>query len=467
MDFRKIKVGFTVLAAQHVLNWEGSIIDPGTALNCTNTANELVKILEKQGLKVIKYSEDSSRNIIDSIYNAIKSTDKFIAEDVDCVIYFVGSWVNANSYIQSARLMKRPIVIWVPGENALASGLTLKGSFSEVGDIDFEFFYSYISNGAAIKKLLSFIKASHTKRRLEKSIFGRFGGVSLGITSSEVSQNELIKFFGISVEDFDPLTIVTEAEKFSEDEVKEVYYDISKRIQVVAKLDEIFERSIRLYLALKKIIDKNFIDFCSVKCVNDLSNNYVGACLAQNLLLNEGFVSTCNSDTKGAVTMYILSLLTNKESIYYRPDIMRIDFCNNTISLRSDGIGNFCMSESTKDICLDYQSRFESHMGGICLNNAIFKPSLVNLVMISKIKDNYYLHLSEGETFYPKDTDYIVQDQWDQFPPKLPWAYVKIKGDIDKFLQNSYSGFTCLVTSNIKDELIYLANLLKIKTNLD
>jgi L-fucose isomerase-like protein len=214
------------------------------------------------------------------------------------------------------------------------------------------------------------------------------------------------------------------------------------------------------------MISNYSLDFCSIKCVFDLSRNYVGACLAQNILLNEGFISTCNSDTKGAVTMYMINLL-NKSSIVYRPDIMKIDYANNTISLRSDGIGNFDMCESKKNICLDYQSKFESPSGGICLNRAVFKQGQVNLAMLSKDKDRFCFHISEGETYFPREDDFLIKDQWDQVPPRLPWAYVKIKGNMDNFVLNSFSGFTILVLDDIRRELIYLAKLLNIDVSLD
>ena len=127
MKNNKIKIGFVILAAPTIQTLESGRSD-GAMIDCTNTARLMIEELEEKGCEIIKYAEDDSKNIIMDIPNAIKSSEKFCYEDVDCVIYFIGSYIHASSYPQSARLLKRPVALCVPIENALAGGLTLKGS---------------------------------------------------------------------------------------------------------------------------------------------------------------------------------------------------------------------------------------------------------------------------------------------------------------------------------------------------
>jgi L-fucose isomerase len=288
----------------------------------------------------------------------------------------------------------------------------------------------------------------------------------MGLTSTVIDEYDWINIFGISVEHLDMFSLVSLADKVEEKDIQKEYTRIKKMIKCGPGLDGVFKRSIRLYLALKRIIEENDFDFISLRCTFELSQEYAGACLAQNLLLNEGYTTVCNADERSALTLYMLKLLGSSDSIMYRPDIMYIDRKQKKLYTRTDGIGNLKMSAKDHEPCLSYQYGLESPAGGICLSNIVLKPGDVFMASLSKIDKKYRFHISEGKSVVTKQ-DLDFKNDIDHFSTTPPWGFIRLKGDIDKFHDNTYSSLFCLTMDDIKKDFIYLCDLLKIDTVFD
>lgn len=481
MDKSKIKIGFLNPANQYMLDWVDPD-DPSRDYNLPYEAERSAINIEEMGYQVIRYpgrliekdnmhkfksgknSEYNRKNYITNMHDAIKAAKKINKEGVDCVIFYMSSYFSPNTYLQAAKLLKVPVIIWAP-EVGIAGGLVLKGAFNEVGGIAFKFFYSDPDEKDTLNKIDSYILAAAVRKRLSESICGKFGGRGVGINQAIIDQYEFLNIFGVGTKQIDMLFLVERAKALKENIVKEQFLKIKEKIKSMPEYDEIFEKSIRFYLAIKETIKENHFDFISLKCGSQLTNTYIGACLAQNLLINEGMATTCNGDDRGAITTYILNLLTNN-GIIFRPDIYLINKKEKKLYLRSDGIGPLNMSTMEFTPCFNYQYRLESPSGGICMTNAILKPGKVNLFWLSKINGKYIYHISEGESIINK-SDIDLTEKIDCFSNKPPWGFVKIDGNIDKFIDNSNAAFRVVILKDVKQEFIYLTELLKIETIFD
>ncbi len=88
------------------------------------------------------------------------------------------------------------------------------------------------------------------------------------------------------------------------------------------------------------------------------------------------------------------------------------------------------------------------------------------MVSLSKLDKKYQFHISEGKSVITsKDLDF--KNNIDHFSTAPPWGFIKLKGDMDKFYNNTYSSLFCLTMDGIKRDFIYLCNFLKIETVFD
>jgi L-fucose/D-arabinose isomerase len=482
MEINKIKVGFINLANQYMLDWKDEV-NPERDYNLPYEAEKSAINLEKLGFNVLRYPgrlfdekeldsfkngnnrKYNRENFITNIKMALQSTEYFIKEDIDCAIYYMTSYFSPSMFLQAAKLLKRPIIIWTP-DGSLPSGLVLKGALAEMGGVDFKMFFSNPDEKEGLKKIVSYIKAASVKKKLSHSTYGKFGGRGVGLSQTIIDEYDWPNVFGIATENMDMLQIVEDAKKIESKIVMQEYNRIKTIIKCLTDFDEIFDRSIRSYLSIKELIKKFQLDFISLKCNPELTENYIGGCLAQNLLSNEGFTSTCNGDDRGSLTSYILNLLTGGRGIIFRPDIYHFDKKTNKLYLRSDGIGKFNMSAPGFEPCLNYQYPLESSTRGICLSNVILKPGKANLFWLSRLNGNYCYHISEGEVVVEKE-DIELKERMDCFSTNPPWAFIRIKGDPDKFLDNATAAFRVVIMEDVKQEMIYLSKMLKINTVFD
>ena len=156
--------------------------------------------------------------------------------------------------------------------------------------------YGDINDIEVINKIVSYSKAAMVRNILRRSRFGSIGGQGMGILTGIVDANQWLKDFGILTGFTDQYTVVVEAEKFQLAEIKKYYEELKGEYKSVPEFDKVFEKSIRTYFALEKIIKEERYDFTGVKCTFDLSDNYCSACLAQSRLANKGFISACLND---------------------------------------------------------------------------------------------------------------------------------------------------------------------------
>jgi len=389
---------------------------------------------------------------------------KFINENVDIIFVYISTWNWADQVAQFIRNMNKPVVIYAVDDSKAWSigGLAAtRGGLDEIG-IKTRVAYGNISDKDVMDRIVSYSKASMVRNILRKSRYGSIGGQGMGILTGIVDANQWLKDFGILTGFTDQYTLVVEAEKFPISEVKNYYGKLKNEYRSIPEFNRIFENSIRLYLALKKIIKEERYNFTGVKCAFDLSNNYCTPCLAQSRLSNEGFVSACLNDSNGALSTYILSLLKKEEEPLFTADINLADKNNNLIKLIDDGAASPKLALNPKeDAELLMQPTLEAKASGIC-TKLFAKPGNVTLIRLARIDSKYVLHLTEGEAIsINKDKKESVMAECGY--PIWPHAIIRIKGNINKFVDNLRSEYIHMTYGNLESEIKDFCELYSIK----
>ena len=392
--------------------------------------------------------------VVAYFYELDEVEKRFNDENVDLIFVYISTWNWADQISQFIRNMNRPVIIYATDDSKAWSigGLAAtRGGLDEIG-IKNRIAYGNISDKDVMDRIVSYSKASMVKNILRKSRYGSIGGQGMGILTGIVDANQWLKDFGILTGFTDQYSMVVEAEKFPVSEVKNYYEKLKNEYKSIPEFSKVFEKSIRLYLALEKILKEERYNFTGVKCTFDLSNNYCTACLAQSRLSNRGFVSTCLNDSNGALSTYILSLLKKEEEPLFTADVNLADKNKNLIKLVDDGAASPKLVLNPKeDAELLLQPTLEAKASGIC-TKLFAKPGDVTLIRLARINSKYVLHLTEGEAILiDKDKRESVMAECGY--PIWPHALIRIKGNIDKFVDNLRSEYIHMTYGNLKSEI--------------
>ena len=392
--------------------------------------------------------------VVAYFYELYEVEKRFNDENVDLIFIYISTWNWADQVAQFIRNMNRPVIIYATDDSKAWSigGLAAtRGGLDEIG-IKNRIAYGNISDKNVMDRIVSYSKASMVKNILRKSRYGSIGSQGMGILTGIVDANQWLKDFGILTGFTDQYTLVVEAEKIPISEVKSYYEKLKKEYKSIPEFSRIFEKSIRLYLALEKIIKEERYNFTGVKCAFDLSNNYCTACLAQSRLSNRGFVSACLNDSNGALSTYILSLLKKENEPLFTADVNLADKNSNIIKLIDDGVASPKLALNPKeDAELLMQPTLEAKASGIC-TKLFAKPGNVTLIRLARIDSRYILHLTEGEVI-SIDEDKKESIMAECGYPIWPHALIRIKGNIDKFVDNLRSEYIHMTYGNLKSEI--------------
>jgi len=393
-------------------------------------------------------------NVVAHFYEIDEVEKRFNDENIDLIFLYISTWNWPDQISQFIRNMSRPVIIYAIDDSKAWSigGLAAtRGGLDEIG-VKSRVAYGDISDKNVIDRIVSYSKASMVKNILRRSRYGSIGGQGMGILTGIVDANQWLKDFGILTGFTDQYTIIVEAEKFPISEVKKYHEKLKNEYRSIPEFNKVFENSIRLYLALEKIIKKERYNFTGVKCTFDLSDNYCSACLAQSRLSNRGFVSACLNDSNGALSTYILSLLKKEEEPVFTADINLANKKDNLIKLIDDGAASSKLTLNPKeDAELLMQPTLEAKASGIC-TKLFAKPGDVTLIRLARINSKYVLHLTEGEAI-SVDDDKKESIMAECGYPMWPHALIRIKGNIDKFIDNLRSEYIHMVYGNLSSEI--------------
>ena len=328
----KAKVGFVVFGVH-----KDGLQDPmGTPFIDDKLVANAKKALIDAGLELAEHEV-----VIASKAEAKECFSKFKkADDIDAVILFSGTWVWAAHMIAAIRdfaCTGKGIVLWTnPGSQGWrpVGGLVMAGALKEIG-LKHRFVYGGYDDPKEIERIVSYCRASAMKNSLNMSTIGTFGGRGMGQTCGAADPSQWMKVFGIDIDSRDTTELLNTAKAVTKEEIAQARGRIQKLFAETIPSDEQSDRSISLYLALKKIVAKEGFDFYTIQSFPGLGDDYSATCFAQSMMLEDGVGTSTLGDFNTAMTVKCLTDLSC-ERVYYG-DLQHIDKTNNEIKIIGDG----------------------------------------------------------------------------------------------------------------------------------
>jgi L-fucose isomerase-like protein len=454
----KPKIGFIVYGVH-----KDGLLDPmGTPFIDDKLIKNAKSALINAGLELVEHDLIiASKQEAKDCFSKFKNMD-----DVDGVILFSGTWVWAAHMVAAIRdysLTGKGIILWTnPGSQGWrpVGGLVLQGALKEVG-IKHRFVYGSYDDPKEIARIVSYCRASHEKNILNMSTIGVFGGRGMGQTCGVADPSQWMRTFGVDIDSRDTSELLETAKNISEDEIMQARNDIQPFFAEPIPDDEMAERSIRLYLAIKKILIKE--DWCTytIQSFPGLGDDYSATCFAQSMMLNDGIGTSTLSDFNTLLTSKILTDLS-EESIYYG-DLQHIDKSNNEIKIIGDGACPPSLAGKLGPAGFaEHGIPTEGEAGGLSVK-LVCKPGEGVLARLGRNNGEFEMVIVRCSIFQPSKEE-LEKRQLECGIPFWPHAFVTAHCDIDQLIEAWKNEYAVLgYGEHLYDELVAFCELNGIK----
>jgi L-arabinose isomerase len=454
----KAKVGFIVYGVH-----KDGLADPmGTPFIDDRIVAEAKKALEKNGLELVVYDL-----VIASKKEARECFDKFKKmNDVDAIVLFSGTWVWAAHLIAAIRdfaTTGKGIILWTnPGSQGWrpVGGLVMQGALKEVG-IKHRFVYGSYKDPSEIEKITSYCIASAMKNLLNMSTIGTFGGRGMGQTCGAADPSQWMRTFGIDIDSRDTSELLDTARKITKEEIAGTRKRIQKLFAEPIPDNDQAERSIRLYLALRKLVRKNGWDFYTIQSFPGLGDEYSATCFAQSMILEDGMGTSTLGDFNTALTVKCLTDLSS-DPVYYG-DLQHIDKSNNEIKIIGDGACPPSLAGRLGPAGFaEHGIPTEGEAGGISIK-LVCKVGEGVLARLGRNNGQFEMVISRCTIFEPP-ADELEKRKLECGIPFWPHGFVRAECEIETLLQSWNNEYACLgYGSHLYEELKAFCELTGIK----
>lgn len=389
-------------------------------LNSVKDAYELVTINEviTDSVQAKKYSEELNKSKLDATI--------IIAATVGTAFPMLISAIESNV----------PFLIWTPKPetHALPSALQVVDTLRIKG-IKFRLVYSSPNDKWALNRIDSFIRAASTIRELKTTIVGQIGYKRPELICGAYDERRLFAALGVRDIQMGLEETISAFEKCQREDIQIISEKVLKKTRLVNTTEEDLERAVRLYLAVKQIINKYDLNSVAINGYPKFNNLETSAALACSLLNSEGVMADYEGDVVSVTTMTLLHYLSNKPVFLAEP--YKVDLEEKSVYFFHRS-APFTLQKSEEKIWL--------HGSRILLNVPI-EMNTVTIIRMDRMTFKKF-HVSLGEVIHTDRTSESMTE-------------IKIKMDnvevfFDKILGNHHS----IVPGNILEEFCVFCELI-------
>lgn len=402
--------------------------------------------LIKAGLKLVTHEL-----VIASKEEAVAAMRKMKHDDqVDAVILFSGTWVWAAHLVGPIReyaATGKGVVLWThPGSQGWrpVGGLVMHGGLMEIG-VPHRFVYGAADEPGSVAQIVSYARAAHLKNWLNLSTFGTFGGRGMGQTCGVADPSQWMRMFGVDIDSRDTTELIRAAEAITPAEINALKPRMEKLFGKAPESTVVNERSIRLYLALKKVVQRNKFDFYTIQSFPGLGDEYSATCFAQSMMLEDGYGTSTLGDFNTGLTVLLLTKLS-KERVYYG-DLQHLDTKTNEIKIIGDGACPPSLAGKLGPAGFaEHGIPTEGEAGGLSVK-LVCKVGEGVLARLGRVNGEFQMVITRGTVFEPP-AEKLSARLHECGIPFWPHGFVTVDCDLQKLIQNWTNEYACLGYGN-------------------
>ncbi|MCL5069547.1 MAG: hypothetical protein M1308_01400 [Actinobacteria bacterium] len=390
-------------------------------------------------------------------------------KDVDLYMVVPGNWVEPPvlchpleeiryenilllGFTESLRLIRDGHFL---GSNSAFT--VLRNAMSQMG-FRFNALQGFLEEKEISIKIRNIAWASYLSRLIRKIKLGLIGYCSLGIYTACFDLHKVRNVFGIEIDtSADSFILYKNMEEVEANEISDVKSILAEQCEIHDEIinNDSLEKSIRMYIALKKMALEKDWKGLSVKCQNEFSTYLrCTACLPLSMLTDEGIMCTDEGDIHALITMVIMSSLISADVPIYFGDIYKLK--EGGFLMDHCGLSpHKCASENSKISLIPQNPRISidgKTTGGV-VSSYEFREGLVTIGRIENNREgNYFFHFCKGRV---KPIESVAYG----------WSTLVFTPDCndDFFAENQLANHYIFVYEDIFDKLIEFSKLIGLK----
>ncbi|OON90961.1 MAG: fucose isomerase [Candidatus Epulonipiscium fishelsonii] len=251
-----------------------------------------------------------------------------------------------------------PVLLWTLREPVIDGGRlrlnSLTGAYSagnallNFRDGKFEYIFGSPQENEVKNKINATIKVAKVKYELTKTKIAAIGHTPQGFGFGRALDVEIARQFGASLESIESRELIDRAKSYTIEECEE---HLNSFMTSCCNHENIDKKNIedftRLLKAYKDYVTDNNINVIASRCWPDFFVSYgTPVCSVLSMLNDLGVAASCESDTFGAISMYVASKFTGIASFFGDP--VSLDENENTITYWHCGMAPCSISSGEK-----------------------------------------------------------------------------------------------------------------------
>jgi len=414
--------------------------------------------------------------IINSNSTAKQEAIRLKKYGVEVTIFNYAIWCYPQFTAVAANFAPGPFLLFCnlhPSECGMVGMLAAAGTLDQL-NIPYYRVWGSIKEKEVLDKVIGFIKAASSLKKLKGLTFGNFGGRALGMYTGVSNLDQWQAMFGIDIENIEQEDIkrygqqidskkVNNALNWLEKLVGHIYYDGKGLTKEKLKLQ------IRSYYGLRNIISERNLDFIGIKAQGDLTDTYVTMDVAEAFLNDpydwdgphEPIVASTEADMDGALTMQIFKHLSGTPVLF--ADVRHYDKEDNVWYLSNSGTHATYFAGKSYDpvINLKNVTFYPEHnyypAGGASVHH-FAAPGEVTLARLYRKNGKYRLALLPAE--FIEFSRNIALEKGSIVTPEWPIAFARLKVSYEEFLASFPCNHIHGVYGNYIEEWLIIAKLM-------
>jgi len=261
------------------------------------------------------------RNSID----AVEIASSLKKQNVDAILLFFCTWVAEEITLTLVReTPDLPLLLWslpyldrdIPMPSPM-SGLTTSGS--NIRRLGKSFVYTIGQvTPTRLDRILRALRSAVVARALRRARFGIIGYPCPGMLDVGIDESDLQKSLGAVTVHLDLDVLLRAAQDSKMEQTFSAADALIARAGGVDLSREILAENLRLYVALKELVNQHKLDAYCVRCWPELRDHHkLTPCAAHALLAEEGIPNSCEVDLTALVSTWVLSKLSDSPAFNF------------------------------------------------------------------------------------------------------------------------------------------------------
>jgi len=299
-------------------------------------------------------------SLIDSPARSREARLHFQAVDVDVVVLATVTYSTPDDVVLDLKRFSRPVIVWntqvssmIPDDMnfdqwMLEHGVTgVPGltNLLERESLPYFLISGHYGSESVAQAFSTVLKAVQAFKSVWGSRIGVFGHLYPGMIDFGYDPALMYTTFGVCTMPILDSTVVAAYEAVKAEDAAAMEEDLRRKYNVASDFHaEEFSRSVRLALAMKRVVEEKRLDAVSVYCQSMWQQPQIGvvSCLGNSLLAQAGIFCSCEGDVPTALSGMILNSLSG-QAVF--TEIWCNDFANDCFMMGHSGQMNLGLFE--------------------------------------------------------------------------------------------------------------------------